>query len=169
MTRQNWLYKWFVYALALLPVWWLDAYVLSRYPVMRISPVLLPAAVAVVGGLEGIAGGAGFGLGAGLLWATYPQGGGIRVILLLFAGMCTGAAAQYALAQTLLGCMLCSAAVLAVIEGLRVVQELFFLRAELTVLLRVAIPQLVWSLCWVPLIYALFRQVFRRVGGNRLA
>ena len=31
MTRQNWLHKWLIYALALLPVWWLDAYVLSRY------------------------------------------------------------------------------------------------------------------------------------------
>lgn len=169
MTRQDWLHKWSIYALALLPVWWLDAYVLSRYPVFGTGTILLPVAVTVVGVLEGIAGGAGFGLGAGLLWATYPGGGAIRVVLLVVAGMCTGAAAQYALAQTLLGCMLCSAGVLGALEGLRMLQELFFLQADLATLLRVAVPQLLWTLCWVPLVYALFGRVFRRVGGNRLA
>jgi cell shape-determining protein MreD len=170
MTRQNWLYKWSVYALALLPVWWLDAYILSRYPLFGVSPMLLPVAAAAVGVLEGIAGGAGFGLGAGLLWAmAYPGAEGIRVFLLTLIGMCTGMVSQYALAQTLLGCMLCSAGALAVIEGLNVFRELFFLRAQLDTLLRVAVPQLLWSLCWVPPVYGLFHRVFRRVGGNRLA
>ena len=61
MTTQDWLYKWFRYALALLPVWWLDAYLLSRWPVWGVTPVLLPVAVAAVSVLEGISGGAGFG------------------------------------------------------------------------------------------------------------
>lgn len=170
MTRQDWLHKWSVYALALLPVWWLDAYILSRYPVLGVSPVLLPVAAAAVGVLEGISGGAGFGMGAGLLWAlAYPGGVGIRVILLTLTGMCAGMVSQYALAQTLLGCVLCSAGALAVIEGLNVLRELFFLRAQLDTLLWVAVPQLIWSLCWSPVVYVLFRQVFRRVGGNRLA
>lgn len=133
------------------------------------SAILLPVAVTAVGTLEGIAGGTGFGLGVGLLWATYPGGGPVRVVLLAAAGMCTGAVAQYALAQTLLGCMLCAAGVLGVLEALRMLQELFFLQADLTTLLRVAVPQLLWSLCWTPLIYALFGRVFRRVGGTRLA
>jgi len=169
VTRQNWLYKWSVYALALLPVWWLDAYVLGRYPVFGTGTILLPVAVTAVGVLEGVAGGAGFGLGVGLLWATYPDGGAIRVLLLLLVGMCTGAAAQYALAQTLLGCILCSAGVLAAIEGLHMLEELFFLRAELVDLLRIAVPQLLWTLCWSPLVYVLFARVFRRVGADRLA
>lgn len=170
MTRQDWLHKWFTYALALLPVWWLDEFVLSRYPVFGTSPILLPVAVSAVGVLEGVSGGAGFGLGAGIIWAAaYPGGSGMRVILLTVVGMVTGAMAQYAIARSLLGCFLCSAGALAALEGLHIAWELLSLRAGLDALLQAALPQLVWSLCWVPLIYALFRRVFRKVGGNRLA
>lgn len=170
MTRQDWLYKWTSYALALLPVWWLDAYVLSRWPVFGATPVLLPVAVTAVGVLEGVSGGAGFGLGTGLLWAAaYPGGHGGRVLLLTLVGIFTGALAQYALAQTLLGCLLCSAASLAVVELIQIVEELFFLRAQLGPALYAALPQLLWTLCWVPAVYGIFYRVFSRVGADRLA
>ncbi|MBE6973096.1 MAG: rod shape-determining protein MreD [Ruminococcaceae bacterium] len=169
MTRQDWLRKWFSYALALLPVWWLDAYILSRWPVFGVTPVLLPVAVTAVSVLEGVSGGAGFGFCAGLLWATYPGGYGSRVLLLTVMGMFTGALAQYALAQTLMGCVFSSAAVLAALELIRVAQELFFLRSQLLPALSSAIPQLLWTLCWVPVVYGIFFRVFTRVGGDRLA
>lgn len=170
MTRQAWLYKWFSYALALLGVWLLDAFVLSRFPVFGVTPILLPAAVTAVGVLEGVAGGAGFGLSAGLLWATaYPGSQGDRVLLLAVMGMFTGALAQYALAQTLMGCMLCSAAVLSAIELIQIAEELFFLRSGLWPTLRTALPQLLWTLCWVPAVYGIFHRVFVRVGGDRLS
>lgn len=169
MTRQNWLRKWFSYALALLSVWCLDAYILSRWPVFGVTPVLLPVAVAAVSVLEGVAGGAGFGLATGLLWASYPGGYGSRVLLLTVTGMLCGALAQYALAQTLMGCMLCSAAALSALELIRVVKELFFLRTGLWPALSTALPQLLWTLCWVPVVYGIFSRVFARVGGDRLA
>ena len=53
--------KWGVYTLALLPVWFLEAFVLPRYPLFGVSPMLLPLAVVVVGVLGGAAGGAGGG------------------------------------------------------------------------------------------------------------
>ena len=90
------------------------------------------------------------------------------MLLLTVMGMVTGALAQYALAQTLMGCMLCSAAVLAVLELIRVAQELFFLRAQLLPALSTATPQLLWTLCWVPVVYGIFFRVFARVGGDRL-
>lgn len=170
MTRQDLFGKWFAYGLALLPVWWLDAYILSRWPVFGVTPILLPVAVAAVGVLEGTAGGAGFGFGAGLIWATaYPGAEGGRILLLTLTGMFTGALAQYALAQTMLGCLLCSAAALGVVELIRMVQELFFLRTHLSAALWAALPQLLWSLCWVPVVYGIFRRVYNRVGGDRLA
>ena len=169
MTRQAWLYKWFSYALALLGVWWLDAYVLSRFPLLGVTPILLPVTVTAVGVLEGVANGTGFGLATGLLWATaYPGSQGGRVLLLTVMGLFTGALAQYALAQTLWGCVLCSAAVLTMIEAIQAAKELFFLRAQLLPTLRTALPQLVWTLCWVPVVYGIFHRVFRRVGGDRL-
>ena len=170
MTRQAWLYKWFSYALPLLGVWLLDAYILSRWPVFGVTPILLPVAVTAVGVLEGVSGGAGFGLGAGLLWAVaYPGSHGARVLMLTLMGMFTGALAQYALAQTLMGCLLCSAAVLLATEALQALEELFFLRAGLWPVLRTALPQLLWTLCWVPVVYGMFHRVFVRVGGDRLA
>ena len=35
--------------------------------------------------------------------------------------------------------------------------------------LRVAAPEVLWSLVWSPLVWLLFRAVYRRVGGTRLA
>ena len=69
MTRRDQLFKWAVYALGLLPIWVLDAFVLSRYPLFGVTPILLPVAAAAVAVLEGAAGGAGFGLWIGLIWA----------------------------------------------------------------------------------------------------
>ena len=117
MTRQDVLRKWCAYALALIPVWLLDAYVLSRWTFFGVSALLLPVAVIAVGTLEGVTGGMGFGLGAGLLWATvYPGGQGHRVLLLTAVGLAAGALAQYVLSRTFLGCFVASAAILAVLN-----------------------------------------------------
>ena len=73
MTRRDQIVKWLTYALGLLPVWVLDAYILNRFPLRGVSPTLLPLAVVAVAVLEGAFAGAGFGLGVGLLWALgYP-------------------------------------------------------------------------------------------------
>ena len=48
MTRRDLLYKWLIYALGLVPVWLLDAYILPRFPILGVTPVLLPASVVAV-------------------------------------------------------------------------------------------------------------------------
>ena len=48
MTRQDFIYKWLFYGLALLPVWWLEVYVLNRFPVLGVAPTLLPVAAVTV-------------------------------------------------------------------------------------------------------------------------
>ena len=55
------LYKWTIYGLALLPVWWLEVFVLNRFPVLGVFPMLLPLAGVAVAVLEGTLAGAGFG------------------------------------------------------------------------------------------------------------
>ena len=113
MTRRDFFHKWFVYALGLLPIWVLDAYILPRYPLMGVSPVLLPLAAAAVAVLEGAYAGTGFGLAVGLLWElAYPGGFGGLVLYLAVAGMAMGAVSQYALSQSFPGCLICSAGVL---------------------------------------------------------
>ena len=170
MTRQALFHKWFLYALALFPVWLLDARILSRYPLFGVRPMLLPLAVVAVAVLEGSHAGAGFGLGVGLLWAlAYSSGKGMMVIGLTLVGLLTGAAAQYALSQSFLGCLLCSAGALAAIDLWRIAVRLFVRSAGWTSMLRVAVPEILWSLAWTPLVYLIFHAVYRRVGGSRLA
>ncbi|MBQ3135590.1 MAG: rod shape-determining protein MreD [Oscillospiraceae bacterium] len=170
MARQDWIRKWLCYAMALLPVWWLDAYILTRVPVFGVTPLLLPVAVTSVAVLEGVSGGAGFGFGAGLLWATaYAGGDGSRVLILTLVGMFVGALARYALARSLAGCLICSAGALSVLLVLRGATELFFMRATLWQLLRVALPQLLWTLVWTVPVYGVFYRVYARVGGDKLA
>lgn len=169
MTRRDLMHKWLVYALALAPLWLLDAYILPRFPLLGASPVLLPVAVVAVAVLEGAHAGAGFGMGVGLLWAlAYPGGLGGRVFFLSLAGMGSGALCQYVLSQSLAGCLLCAAAVLALLDG-GLVLGLLSSGAALPALLGTAGAEWLLSMLWTPLIYLIFRTVFRRVGGTRLA
>ncbi|MCI9158341.1 MAG: rod shape-determining protein MreD [Lawsonibacter sp.] len=170
MTRRDLIHKWAVYALGLLPVWVLDAYILSRYPLWGTSPMLLPLAVAAVAVLEGAYAGTGFGLAVGLLWElAYPGGFGGLVFYLALAGMAMGAVSQYALSQSFAGCLICSAGVLGVLDLLRVARGLLVDLASLSDLLQVAAPEFFWSLAWTPLVWLLFRSIYRRVGGTKLA
>ena len=170
MTRRDLIHKWSVYALGLLLVWVLDAYILPRYPLLGISPMLLPPALAAVAVLEGAFAGTGFGLAVGLLWElAYPGGFGGLVLFMALAGLATGALSQYALSQSLPGCLLCTAGVLAALDSLRVLRGLITDAAGLTALLQVAVPECLLTLVWTPLVYLLFRTIFNRVGGTRLA
>lgn len=166
MTRRDQIHKWFVYALALVPVWLLDEFVLNRVPLFGVVPMLLPLTVVAVAVLEGSVAGAGFGMAVGLLWElAYPGGSGILVFGMTLAGMLTGSIAQYALSQSFVSCLLCSAGVLAMID----VRYLFVQAETLDVLLQVVASEIAVSLCFTPFIYLLFRMVFRRVGGTKLA
>ena len=87
MTRRDQIYKWCIYALGLFPIWVLDAFVLSRYPLLGITPTLLPLAVSAVAVLEGALPGSGFGLAVGLLWTlAYPGSSSLLVFGMALAG-----------------------------------------------------------------------------------
>lgn len=170
MTRRDFIHKWLVYALGLLPVWLLDAYILPRYPLYGASPMLLPLAVAAVAVLGGAYSGTGFGLGVGLLWElAYPGGFGGLVFFLALAGMAMGAVSQYALSQSFIGCLICAAGTVGLLELLRVARGLLTNAAPLSALLEAAAPEFLWSVAWTPLVWLLFRAVYRKVGGNKLA
>ena len=170
MTRRDLIQKWLTYTLGLLPVWLLDAYILPRYPLYGMTPMLLPLAAAAVAVLEGAYAGTGFGLAVGLLWElAYPGGFGGLVFFLALAGMVMGAVSQYALSQSFPGCLICAAGTLGTLEMLRVARGLLTNSASLPALLQVALPEFLWSLAWTPLVWLLFRAIYNRVGGTKLA
>ena len=170
MTRRDFIHKWFIYALGLVPIWLLDACILPRYPQWGDLPMLLPLSAAAVSVLEGAYSGAGFGLAVGLLWElAYPGGFGGLVFYMALAGMVMGAVSQYALNQSFLGCLICAAGALGLLELLRMARILLIHGADLSQLLQVAVPELLWSLIWSPLVWLLFRAIHSQVGGTKLA
>ena len=170
MTRQDQMYKWFIYALGLLPVWILDAFLLGRYPLYGTKPLLLMLAVVAVSVLEGAYAGGRFGLAVGLLWELgYAGGSGTMILFLVLVGAVAGSAAQYALTQGFLGCFLCSALAMAALELVRVFLGVFTQQAALSVLLYVAAKEVLWTLIWTPLVYLVFYRIFLKVGLDKLA
>ena len=152
MTRQDFLIKWGVYALALVPVWFLELFVLNRFPAVCVAV------------LEGTTAGAGFGLFVGILCdAAYFNTDGAMTVGLCLIGVGAGALAQYVLRQNLVGCLLCSFAALALIDGVRIAARLLAGRGELAAMLGLAGREILWSLVFVFPVYALFLWVFRRV------
>ena len=164
MTRQDFLIKWLVYALALIPVLILDLYLFPRIPLLKVAPALLPVAAITVAVLEGPTGGAGYGLFVGILAdALIPGTPGAMTFALSFLGICAGAAARYGIQQNLIGCLICSGGSLVFINLVRV--AILFLRntAPLVPLLLTALGEIFWSLVFLPLVYGIFLWVFHRV------
>lgn len=164
MTRSDFMIKWGVYALALVPVWILEVYVLNRFPVFGVIPMLMPLAAIAAAVLEGPTAGGGYGLFVGVLYDAVHHGSkGAMTLGLCLLGICAGALARYALRQNLLGCLLCSLGALAVIDAGRMAVHLLQRDAAVEALLQVAVPEVLWSLVFVFPVYALFLWVYKRV------
>lgn len=164
MTTKDFAVKWLAYTLALLPIWFLEAYVLSRYPLHGVKPMLLPLCVMAVATLEGATAGAGFGLGVGILFDAMDRGvPGAMILIMALLGLGAGLLAQYALRQDLVGCFLCSVLALTAMDALRIGARLLTGTAPLEVMARLALREILWSLCFIPPVYLVFRWVFRRV------
>lgn len=164
MTTKDFTVKWAAYALALLPIWFLEAYLLSRYPLYGVKPMLLPLCAVTVATLEGSVAGTGFALGVGLLFdAMDPGVPGAMIFVMALLGLGSGLLAQYVLRQDLVGCFLCSVLALVILDALRIALRLLLGTAPLRPMLELAGKEILWSLCFVPLVYLVFRWVFRRV------
>jgi hypothetical protein len=165
VTRRDFIYKWLIYGLALLPVWWLDTYILNRVPLLGVSPVLLPLAAVAVAVQEGAVAGAGFGLAVGLLCsAVYAGSSGGIVLGVCLIGWGAGAAAQYVLSQNFGGCLLCSMCGLAGLDAARILTRLLNGAGDFSAMLRLAGLEILWSMAFVFFIYSWFRRVRRQIA-----
>ncbi len=164
MTRRDFILKWLLYALALLPVLLLEVYIFPWIPIFGIIPSLLPVAAITVAMLEGPTAGAGFGLFVGILSDALTAGTpGPMIFFLAVLGYAAGIASRYGIRQNMLGCLICSASALFLINVLRIIHALFRGTATLWRLILVAFPEILISLIFLPLIYGIFLWVFRRV------
>ncbi len=170
MTRRHLIHKWLQYTLALLPIWMLDCFVLGRYPIYGTTPMLLPLAVAAVATLEGSVAGAGFAMGVGFLWeTTYPGGTGFLIFYLTLLGSLCGAGVQYILQKGFFGYFICATMTLVAVSAIKVFAWVVSAQGTWLEILPLASTQVAITLAYTPLIYLIFRRVFKKVGGNRLA
>ena len=168
MSPGDHFHKWLGYLIGLFPVWLLDGYVLSRFPLFGTIPNLLPAAVVAVGLLEGAMAGAGFGLGVGILWVLEGGGGGL-ILGMTVAGLLCGVAVQSGLKPTFPSYLFSCVLLLLSLGAVRLLWGTINRIAAPQLLLEVALSEFCSSLIWTPLVYGIFRLVYDRVGGDRLA
>lgn len=150
--------QWTAYGVALLAVMGVERLILNRFPVFGVIPVLLPLALVACTVFEGPKAGAGFGIAVGVLMAA-GVGGYWRVILCSAAGLAVGLLIRYVLRHDFVGHLLCCFLLLLLrmvwCVGVRMIQG----TAEFTVLFRVGISELLWSMVFAVPIYLLFRFV----------
>lgn len=163
MTRRDFIWKWLSYSVALLIVTVLNYQVLTLLPLGAV-PVLLVTLAIAVGVLEGPSAGAGFGIAAGLMQMAVTHGLVLWVCALPFAGWLCGLVTQYVLRQDFVGYWLsCLAAMLLYDAGQAGLRWLWG-TAELPQLLRVAIPEYLWTVAFAIPVYHLCRFCHHRFG-----
>ena len=164
MTRRDYIHQWMAYAIALLVVMGLERLILNRFPVYGVIPVLLPLALVACAVFEGPKAGAGFGIAVGVMMAIGAGGGYWRVLVCSAAGLAVGLLTRYVLRHDFVGHVLCCFFVLllrmAWCVGIRALNG----TAELTVLLQVGVPELLWSMVFTVPVYLIFRFVCRHWG-----
>lgn len=164
MTTQDRIFKWFLYALGLVPVWVLETMILNRVPFPIAHPLLLPAAAVTVAVLEGAWAGCGFGMAVGIIAdAVYPGLPGGMTVGLALAGCASGILAQYGVRQSYLGSLLCTAATMILMDFIRVAAALFTGSASLGAMVPVALAEIGWSLLFTPVVYLIFKPIRNKV------
>lgn len=165
MTKRNWMIKWSLYGVGLLFVLLMQIFITDRIIIFGVRPILIPLAVVIVAAFEGTVGGAGFGLYAGILsFAAFYEANIPLIIIYPVIGLLTGLIAEYIIQSNLVCSFLCSLGYLALFELWNIVVQLFG-GTSFPLLLRVAIPEMIYSILLFFLLYLLFRAIFRRVGG----
>ena len=168
MTTKDQVRKWLCYALGVFPIWLAETQILNRVPLFGVIPVLLPLAAVAVGLWEGARDGALFGLCLGVIAdATYPGTPGGMIFGLSLLGYLTGTMCQYGVRQTFVGYAMCAGVSMGLMELARVSWSLFTHLGPLDAVILVALKEGLWSLCFLPLIYPLFKFICSKVGSGQ--
>lgn len=169
MTQQDLIIKWSHYGAAALLLFFLERCVFSRLPIAGVVPMLIPLAVVMVAAFEGSGAGAVFGMVAGAVCViSFPRTSLWLILVFTCIGLLCGITTQYAISRSFSGCLFCAAVTLILTDFLRVVYLALFRNASLLPLLKIAVPEILYSLVLALPVYLLFSRVYQKVGGNRL-
>ena len=144
MTRRDFILKCIAYGVALAVITIFNFNILGRLPISL--PLLLPMAAVASGILEGPKFGAGFGIAAGLVMATAGHNSLICIPLLALIGWICGILAEHVLRRDLVGHIICAAVVMLLWEVWQVGSRWATHVAAPSLLLKTALPELLWTL-----------------------
>ncbi len=144
MTRHDIILKWTAYLTALALVAVVNYYVLGPIPIAL--PQLLPILAVAGGTLEGASFGAVYGAACGAVMSSLGYLGPGCIISLSAFGWGSGLTTQYLFRRDVWGHLICSTAAALLWELWTVGTRLLSHTAALPVLLRVAVPELLWTL-----------------------
>lgn len=168
MNGHGAVFKWFLYALGVVPVWILETMILNRLPVFGVIPVLLPLAGVAVALWEGPVPGGAFGLGLGVVAdALYPGIPGGMTLGLALLGCLVGLMAENGVRQNYLGYLLSSAVCMLLLDGVRVLWGAVSGLGPIGALALVGLKEVLWSLCFTLLIYPIFKRIHRKTAKLR--
>jgi len=151
MTRRDTLLKWIAYGVALAVITIVNYYILGRLPIT--TPLLLPAAAAAGGTLENPKFGAGYGLACGLIMAAVGHHSLLCIPILSAAGWLCSLVAQYVLRKDLVGHLICTVILMVLWEIVQVIFLYVSHSPSMALLLKVAVPELLWSLVFAFPVY----------------
>ena len=142
----------------------LEALVLPRFRLFGISPMVMPAAVALIALFEGPFTAASAGFAAGLVTDLMsPRFPVFHSIVFLLLGLVTGAVCRYLFKKNILSGYIWGILSLLFVSLTRYL--IFFLipgRAGISAIYRVCLPEVLYSLLFLPLWYLLFRGFWRK-------
>ena len=151
MTRRDIIIKWAAYLAALALTAVVNYYVLGPMPIAQ--PLLLPILAAAGGTLEGARFGAVYGAAVGAVMSSLGYLGPGCIAALSAIGWVTGLATQFVLRRDVWGHLICSVITALAWELWTVGTRLLSHSAPLEVLLRVAVPELLWTLAFILPVY----------------
>ncbi|MCD8146778.1 MAG: rod shape-determining protein MreD [Clostridiales bacterium] len=155
--------KWGIYALSYLVMYFIKICILNRIPIYGALPELAPLVVAAVGCYEGSLGGALYGLGVGFFCsAVYFRGGTMMIPICTVTGVLAGLTTRRQIGKNFLGVVLCGAMGVLVLEGARVFYYYTFGGNDMETLLRIAVPEGLYSLVFVIPIYFVYAAIYQR-------
>lgn len=155
MTRRDLTLKWIAYLVGLAIVTVFNYNVFSWLPISL--PLLLPMAAVAVGTLEGPRFGAGFGIVIGFVMATAGHRSLFCIVFLALFGWLSGVLTVHALRRDLVGHIICAVGVMLLWEAWQIGSRLISHTAAFTLLLKVALPELLWTLVFSFPVYWVFR------------
>ncbi|MDE6260889.1 MAG: hypothetical protein K2M42_08535 [Oscillospiraceae bacterium] len=144
MTRRDIIIQWTAYLLTLWLVAVVNYYVLGPLPIAL--PLLLPILAVAGGTLEGAPFGAIYGGACGAVMSSLGHLSPGCIAALSLFGWAAGLTTQYVLRRDVLGHLICSAVAALIWELWTVGGRLIAHTAPPQVLLRVAVPELLWTL-----------------------